>query len=454
MSSRGLKKACGVSRAHLTCDPGDVSSGYNCVVAVLRFRDVLSGPDFRELFMSSVVQPAAASILTHRMSFEGGKMRWEPMGTDWDPESHIRIVDSISCDLETRVSELMTTPLDLTRPCWEVEFIESISRDSPASVCVMKYHHCLADGFTMVQQMLARMEPVSSDSRPVIELIPSKRAITVATPSIWNRLGAFWSILKSTGKLLFIRRDPPGVFRSAVFRTENEPIHVGLSDFGGIRVTELKKIATESAIPSISINDVILTILSLSLGSFAEKSTKSISDVTTVIWVSLAREFTASPSPDKWDNTDLGFAYCKLPLSISEPKSCLKVVHERLDKLKGSMEPFVINTALRTIGKLPIGIGKVVAPMTADCASLSVSNIAGPTEQVRWPSGKGGVVDTIHFATSPPFRYGLLVSVITYNDNVYMTLSARGSMLTSADLTEIANKHIRSSFEKLIAPLS
>jgi hypothetical protein len=134
--------------------------------------------------------------------------------------------------------------------------------------------------------------------------------------------------------------------------------------------------------------------------------------------------------------------------------------HERLSALKTSAEPVVINAALRLMGSLPVSVGKRISGATADIASVSMSNLPGPNCPVYWPVGisedlsGAGLVDSVYFATSPPFHFGPLVSVISYCGSFFMSISARDEVLPQQDLDWIVSEGLRKATDELLSASS
>ena len=444
------RATCGVSRAHLTCDPGNSQSGYNHVVAVITFANSVKPETFKQRFIKAIVE--TESCFRTRMFFTRTGMEWRAAPSTWRPEDNFFVCGSVRRDsLEDMVAKILSGPTDLTKPCWELHFIERVfdnSADDSTSCIVLKYHHAMADGFTMIQRMVARIRPLDA-SKPITEMFPP-------TPPKHSRpsslVGKIWRFVNSTMSILRMQPDIPGLFRSAKQRLPGESLNVSLSS--QLNLLTIKEIARNMSTGNsrMSVNDVITCIITRAFRLYSlNRGVSKPIDLTSVVWVSLNKDITVE---EEWDNSNLGFAYVKLPLSVNSAKDCLRECHRRLSALKSSAEPLVINTTLKLLGSLPIAIGKTVSTYTADVASVSMSNLIGPNSPVYWPvidsdvTGSG-LVDSVYFATSPPFRYGPLVSVISYCGTFYLSLSARDSLLTKSDLDWISGEGITLALNEL-----
>ena len=419
-------RSCKVSRAQLTCDPGDSTTGYNSVVAVIRFTAEVDSELFVKAFIASTIDSARQSPLTMGMSFSCGYMKWKDMGPKWTPRDNIVITNALVSDVEALVSRELSVGIDLSKPCWSLNFLESVIENGgeKCSVCILKYHHVLADGFTMIQQMMGKMVPSADSSRSIVSLFPQKSVNPVVKKSV----------LKSVFSLLKMSPDKPSTLRSKRLRVGGDSVNVVLSN-----VLSVARIKELSAKLGVSINDLLTSAFSIALSSICTE------DVSTVVWVSLNRDFGAPIHPGKWDNSTLGFGYIKLPLSAKTPSESLALCMSRLNTLKQSPDPGVINGVLKCLGSVPLCIGKFVAGISADKASMSMSNLVGPRERVCWPtsdSGSGWEVQSVYFATSPPFRFGPLISIISYDNVFCVSMAARSDMLSAKELHRIVDTEL------------
>jgi hypothetical protein len=80
--------------------------------------------------------------------------RWEP-----DPafslDAHLRVVALTTphgdAALQTLVGDLASTPLDFSRPLWDMHLIEGVGE---GCALLVRLHHCIADGIALVRLML------------------------------------------------------------------------------------------------------------------------------------------------------------------------------------------------------------------------------------------------------------------------------------------------------------
>ena len=458
--SQENQESCIVSKAHLTCDPGDFLAGYNSIVATISFETRLDPECFFDQFVRTLVSCGPESMWQHRMIFAGGHMHWQKVdATKWNPRDHLQVHSQPlpEQELESIVSRLITSPVRLDRPCWDITFFERVcSDDRVYSVCILKYHHAMADGFTMLRHMLLRSRPVDqlNERNSGLDVLPSMTRMQTQAPPY-----SFGSVIKSLVGVLTQKPDRPSIFRASSCRKPQEPLLVAFSDLPTITVDKLKMIKNafrkRFGIP-FSLNDILVSALTIAMRNFArlESGESHIQDANSVIWVSLPRS--EKSNSRELGNGGLGFALCALPLSMNTSNISETVIEtqRRLAALKASPEPAIINIALYLIGLLPVWLGKRISALAADKASCSISNMAGPTHKLVWPvprpeertadtSDHGcGVVKSVFFATSPPFHYGPLFSLLTYHGNVYVSVSGRAEIFTKDELSKLVKFYL------------
>jgi hypothetical protein len=378
-------------------------------------------------------------------------MEWKDMHSDWDMKSNFSYIGRCdSVDISSIASKFLSEPLRLDRPSWEVRFIDSVNPnqgDTPFSVAMIKYHHSMADGFTMVQKLGSQIRPVDPNIR-FEDAFPRFRERQADHRKGW--LKQLIATVRTLASMAVMSADRPGLFRAPTARQADEPLFVSLSS--SIRVDRIKQIChslTEKyrLKSRLTINDMITTLLARSFRAYTLQQGVEPRDLTSVVWVTLNQKPLDANSP--WNNSGLGFAYMQIPVACKSAEECVMACHKRLTDLKSTTQPFIINKALWALGSVPLWLGKKIAAQMADYASVSFSNLVGPKVPVHWPSPSDAHVDAIYFATSPPFRFGPLVSVISYSGTFYFSLSARASLLPRESLDWILSEGLQQALAEL-----
>ena len=303
------------------------------------------------------------------------------------------------------VDELAAEGLKFSHPPWQVVLANS-------STAIFRFHHALGDGATIMRQLLSENLPASSPH------------VTVSSRPLQFNL---WEKLKAVMNLLTVFPDPTGGLRLQRRPEKLNPVsHFGILNHS---VLELKTAA--QSLDS-TINDVLTCALSLAL-------TRTLSltrDTLATIWVALPTD--PQKGITQWGNENLGVSYVKLSREYDLSRS-LRASVERLESVKKSPEPFIVNWALRSLSlmsRLPF-LKRILFPLFTDKASVSISNLKGPEIRLAWPAGLAEVA-RLHIITPPIMRMGLMINFISYAGHFSIGLCGENSILSTHELQRIA----------------
>ncbi len=121
----------------------------------------------------------------------GWGFRWED-AADFQLEEHLRRTvlpaPAGRAELEALASQARSTPLERARPLWEMQLVE---RYGQGSALLIRVHHCLADGMTLMRVLLSFMGESPSLQPPLPALLrepaPRRQALHRARGGDWAR---------------------------------------------------------------------------------------------------------------------------------------------------------------------------------------------------------------------------------------------------------------------------
>jgi len=102
-------------------------------------------------------------------------------------------------ELQEMVGNLMSTPLDSTKPLWQFQYIENYRG---GSAVVARIHHCIADGIALVKVLLG-MTDDSPEGSPKVRRARRRRKPLGGgywLPEVVNE--ALYSVRRTTGKVV------------------------------------------------------------------------------------------------------------------------------------------------------------------------------------------------------------------------------------------------------------
>jgi WS/DGAT/MGAT family acyltransferase len=110
-----------------------------------------------------------------------------------------------------------------------------------------------------------------------------------------------------------------------------------------------------------------------------------------------------------------GLVFLSLPLGIADPLARLAELRRRSAALRRSAEAAVVLLILRTIGRVPLAVQRLVVTIFATKATLVMTNVPGPNRTL-YLAGKP--IRDIFFWVPQSGRVGLGVSILSYDGTV------------------------------------
>ncbi|KAI7728499.1 hypothetical protein M8C21_016546 [Ambrosia artemisiifolia] len=388
--------------------------GVDRPVAVETARSVISGSLL-------VKHPRFTSLL---VTDKHGREHWKRVEIELD--RHIILVpDPVRDeDVEDEVAVndylanlTVSCPLTTDKPLWEIHILN-------AHKCVvMRFHHALGDGVSLLSLLLTMCRRVSDGEK--IQIVEPKSSSARNSGGVINKV---WMVLKMLWltlvymlefcmRCLFVRdketvvRGGPGV--------ELWPRKMATAKF---KLDDMKTV--KGAVVNATINDVLFGVISSGLSRYLENhSTKPLRDgvqITGAAMVNLRKssglqettELMNKKSGSRWGNK---FGMMLLPIYYhgrgSDPLQYLKRAKIMIDNKKLSLEAFLSY-------KIGYFVMKCLGPKFASLlnyriicnTSFTISNLVGPKEEFMI----GGTRVTYIKATSSSLAHAITMHMVSY----------------------------------------
>jgi len=331
--------------------------------------------------------------------------------------------------LEAFVSEVMSTPLDFTKPLWQIVVVEHAS----GSALVSRIHHAIADGIALVRVLLSLTD---EKARP-------RRRRAANPPDLDAGAGA--SLLQAGGWLaqtgFGLVREPGQALRAAglgadaaatLARVTLMPPDPQTALKGPLGV--MKRAAWSEPIPLAdvkeaglrvggTINDVLVTAAAGALRRYLAGRGEDVHglDVRAAVPVNLRPLDEAHRLGNQF-----GLVFLALPLGVEDPAERLAEVKRRMDELKSSLQPVVALGLLTTIGYLPVPLQPLPIQFFGSKASLVLSNVPGPRERLYLA---GEPLGRAMFWVPQSGRLGLGVSILSYAGEVLVGVASDAGLV-------------------------
>ncbi|KAF2615050.1 hypothetical protein F2Q70_00007354 [Brassica cretica] len=315
--------------------------------------------------------------------------------------------------IDEYTSRLTMNPMDRSRPLWDIHILNVKTSDAEA-VGVVRTHHTLGDGTSMVSLLLACAHKISD---PI--------AVSITSPSLKRRgryknKGWFLRSMFTIGSTMTLIWntivDMLLLFATLLFLKDTKTHLKGGADVGSNpkrfyhRTISLDDIKLIKNAMNMTINDVLVGITQASLSSYLNQryDTKNEEDGALIRYpnnlpggirfragctVNLRSEIGLKPLADmmvkdskcRWGNY---FSYIVLPFSIglqSDPLDYLKLSKSMMDRKRHSYHAHLAYMMIKICQK-SLG-AKVAAKLfnrTVINTTTSLSNVIGPMEEISF----------------------------------------------------------------------
>lgn len=327
--------------------------------------------------------------------------------------------------LEEVVSNLMSMPLDYSKPLWHFHLIDQYKG---GSVLLGRLHHAIADGIALMRVMLSMTdnspEPEiaaeinnHNDHRSLAALAGSARVALhnaqemvhegVATLTDPEKLGKLAGLglsgATTLGKLVLRWPDPGTLFKG---------------DLGVIKKAAwsqplaLQDVKAVGKVTGGTVNDVLLTAVTGALRRYMILRRQPVSGMNfrAIVPVNLR----PLDGPIELGNK-FGLVFLSLPVGIEDPVERLLELKRRMDGLKDSPEAFVVLGLLEFFGRAPGQMEKLALDIFGSKATGVMTNVPGPRQPIYMAGSK---LDTLMFWVPQSGHLGLGVSIISYAGRV------------------------------------
>jgi len=304
---------------------------------------------------------------------------------------HIRSVTLPSpggdAELYRYVSGEACRPLDGHVPLWQLHLIDG---HGGGGVILLRSHHALGDGATLLHALDTWAGPSSEGSDASIDRLPGPERRTRQESSIGTDMGTLSKLVLGLPSKASVLGDDVGGLKS-VASTDPVPLE------------KVKQLAGET---NATVNDVCLALIAGALRHGVDGAAAA--HVEAVIPVNIRSSH--EPIEDTLGNR-FGLVFVTLPTSSDDLRERIKRVKANMDGIKSSREARLVLDALTMLGATSRHGARAWIDAFSRRASVVITNIAGPQRRLRL--GATEVRDMVLWVpTTGPI--GLGVSICSY----------------------------------------
>jgi diacylglycerol O-acyltransferase len=300
--------------------------------------------------------------------------------------------------LQELVSDLITPPLDRTRPLWHVYLMEGFG---DGCAVLFRIHHCIADGIALARVMLSLTdeEPdagidltplpenghglgrLGSLVRPAVGALSATRKVAGAVahegmeslvhPDHLARLAG--SAVQDAGTLARLLTATPDA--RTVFKA---PLH-GTRRVAWSTPFPLERVKAAGRRGHGTVNDVLMAAVTGALRTYLEEHDGAPEELRVMVPFNLRP--LDQPVPRDLGN-EFALILLGLPVGLEDPGERMRDLKMRMDAIKHSHEGAISFGILSAIGMTPAQLERRLIGFFSEKASAVVTNVPGPRQPV------------------------------------------------------------------------
>jgi WS/DGAT/MGAT family acyltransferase len=349
--------------------------------------------------------------------------------------------------LRDYVGRVMSEPLDLQRPLWQLYMIEGVEGGRHAYVS--KTHHALVDGVSAVDVGTILLDPdpegteVPIPEQPAEPDEPSPEMLFVRAasdrirqPLRAARNAALEAITMPAGTASRVMRTAEGFVGLAAGGPSCPPsplnVEIGRDRRVAFARGELRAIKDARGDTGATVNDVVLAVATGALRRLLAARADDIpGHLVALVPVSVRR-------PD--EHLELGnrisTILVRLPLGEDDPARRLELIRDETARLKRSEQARAASLIIEATGWTPPTINRLLSELMARprVFNLVVSNVPGP--QMPFYLLGRRLLEVYPFVPLSPQSHALSIGVVSYDGGVFFGLV--GDRRAIPDLDELA----------------
>ena len=369
----------------------------------------------------------------------GERAYWQD-DPSFDLDNHLHTIalpgKADKVQLQKLVSDLNSTALDFRRPLWQIHYIDNYEG---GSALLIRIHHCIADGISLVRVMLSLTD---RSPEPKLQKLANHPAKVLPERS-WlqrglNRLVDNLQTAAYQTRLFAqsVREDPnyPVKLASTAGSVTLDLLKLGLMPAepetglrqplcGRKRVAwaeplELAEVKACARALGGTMNDVLMCTATGALHRHFKANGEAIPDCGLRVAVPFNLRPLRQPIEDLGNK--FGLVLVSLPVEVQDPYMCFRQVQENMNRLKRSYQAQVTYSLLDIFGRGPDALERRALNLLSNKASAVLTNVPGPKEPLYLAGGK---VTQPMFWVPQSGSIGIGMSIFSYAGTVQLGIT-------------------------------
>ena len=341
-----------------------------------------------------------------RVVEKSGKVYWQDDALfNLDNHVHRRALPGSAdkAELQALVSDLNSSTLDFRRPLWQIDYVDNYQG---GCALIMRIHHCIADGISLVRVLLSLTDPTPQLNLPKPRPARPQKAVLKPLNRWMHKAVSSAQVAGQQAGILFqsLRSEPGYALRliGTAGDITLDLLKLGLMPFDpetGLRqpLCGRKQVAWAEALNlndvkccakamGGTINDTLLCAATGAIRRHLLESKEAIPDC----GIRVAVPFNLRPldQPISVLGNQFGLMLVSLPIEIDDPKARFQQIQNTMDELKRSYQAQVTYSLLDLFGRGPDILERRALAMLSNKASAVLTNVPGPREAVYLAGSK------------------------------------------------------------------
>lgn len=280
------------------------------------------------------------------------------------------------------VGDLITMPLDRSRPLWDIHVLEGLG---DGSAVLVRMHHSLADGVALARVMLSLTDG-GEDHRGFGAPPAPGMAATAASVAGALAHETLETILHPERLADLVRTAAPDVRTLVKLLAPTSERATSLK--GELHVTRrvawtdglsLRTVKAIGQAFGVTVNDVLVSAVAGTLRRRLLQDGEDPAELHAMVPFNLRS--LDEPLPRDLGNR-FGLVLLSLPVEVADPLERLHAVHERMEEIKTSHEGVLSYGILGLVGRTPGRVEDVLVPFFSAKATMVLTNVPGPRRTV------------------------------------------------------------------------
>jgi WS/DGAT/MGAT family acyltransferase len=358
-------------------------------------------------------------------------------------------------ELENYISELVSEPLDKTRPLWQIRIVEHY--EGGAAV-IVRAHHAIADGIAAMGVLLSLMDNGDGRQQSTIGAfkagahrrpwpsVPGAETLRQALELASDLLQEATQLASSPVKTVRAGAGIAGELAYLLLMPQDSPTRFKGKPGGDKRVAwtdpvALPEVRAVSKALGCSINDMLLASVAGALGDYLRDKgdpTEGV-EIRAVVPVNMRTADEAGQLGNRF-----GVVGVELPVGVEDPRERLQEVRRRMNELKESFEPPVTLALYAALGFAPKIVQDRLFKLLTSRATAVMTNVAGPQRPLYLA---GAPLKQIIIWVPQTGDIGMGVSILSFNGMVQFGLMTDAALVPDP---EAIIAHFKPNFEQLL----